>query len=56
MLQPDKPVKCPNCLKDSGYTDRGLSMYVIPDEGLTCKSCGEKFLKPNRPMLDRVCV
>jgi DNA-directed RNA polymerase subunit RPC12/RpoP len=51
VIRPDKPIKCPHCRKDSGYTDKGLSMYLIPDEGLRCKECGEHFMKPNRPVL-----
>lgn len=48
------PVKCPHCLKDSGFTELGLAHYVIPYEGLQCEQCGEFFLKPNRPMFGRV--
>lgn len=51
MIQPPEPIKCPVCRQDSGFTEQGLSMYLIPAEGLKCKCCGEFFLKPNRPML-----
>lgn len=45
MIQPDKPIICPGCHKDTGYTEKGLSMYVVPTGGLKCKNCGHTFIR-----------
>jgi len=45
MLLPDPPIICQHCQKDTGYTNRGLMHFVIPQGGLQCKSCGKTFLE-----------
>lgn len=39
MIFPEKPIICVSCKKDTGYTEKGLQMRVIPPEGLQCPHC-----------------
>lgn len=49
MIQPPKPVPCPNC-GCSGYTERDISMLVLPKDGLKCKGCDHIVLQNNQPV------
>jgi DNA-directed RNA polymerase subunit RPC12/RpoP len=43
-----KPITCPHCGKPCGRTQEDLAYYVIPPEGIVCRQCGHRFMKPTR--------
>lgn len=45
MVPRDKPIVCSCCGRETGFTEKGLSMYVIPAGGLQCKHCGHTFIR-----------
>lgn len=45
MIKKDEPILCSCCGKDTGFTMKGLQMYLIPPGGLKCKHCGYVFMR-----------
>lgn len=43
VTEPEKII-CPSCQQDTGFTDRGLMHYVLPNDGLKCPGCGHDVI------------